>query len=191
LAAALPVSVIVMLNHWHTPRRNATFNVQKMILRLMKKTAILLFISLFLAMCTTTKKTTATATAKPKVTTTNDFKAAPDTEKTATLKELKAADAGYSVVVLTKNFKGENITVTSGAKKFYFGYPITNLGSGLAEKFRVENGADIKVYDSHTKKEAVLKSSDIKKNKFIYISKNPSAKNPFLITYSNKLMAFK
>lgn len=156
----------------------------------MKKIALILFCSVFLAMCTTKKTATASAPAKPKVTKTDDFKAAPDAQKTATLNELKAAEAAYAVVVLTKNFKGENIIVSSGAKQFYTGYPITNLGNGLAEKFRVENGADIKVYDTHTKKEAILKSSDIKKNKFIYISKNPSAKNPFVITYSNKLMAF-
>ncbi|SFQ70964.1 hypothetical protein [Flavobacterium akiainvivens] len=158
----------------------------------MKKTALLLFCSVFMAMCTTTKKTTnTTAAAKPKVTKSADFKAAPDTEKTAMLKELKAADAAYSVVVLTKNFKGENIKVSNGNKDFYFGYPITNLGNGLAEKFRIENGADIKIYDSRTKKETVLKSSDIKKNKFIYIAKDLTAKNPFVITYSDKLMAFK
>jgi hypothetical protein len=157
----------------------------------MKKTALLILCSLFMAMCTTKKATTTTAVAKPKVTKSDDFKAVTDAQKTATLKELKATEAGYAVVVLTKNFKGENIVVTSGAKKFYSDYPITNRGNGFAGQFRVENTADIKIYDSHTKKEAVLKSSDIKKNKFVYISKNPSAKNPFVITYSNKLMAFK
>ncbi len=158
----------------------------------MKKIALILFCSVFLAMCTAKKATTATsAAAKPKVTTSDNFKAAPEAEKTATLKELKAAEAGYSVVVLTKNFKGENIILSSGSKQFYTGYPITNLGNGLAEKFRVDNSADIRIYDTHTKKEAILKNSDIKKHKFVYISKNPSAKNPFVITYSNKLMAFK
>lgn len=159
----------------------------------MKKTAFLLLCSLFFVMCTTKKTataTTATASGKPSITVRDNFKTVTDAQKTATLKELKATEAGYSVMLLTKNFKGENITVTSGDKKFYFGYPITNLGNGLAEKFRIENSADIKVYDSRTKKEAVLKSSDVKKYKFVYISKDPSATNPFVITYSNKLAAY-
>jgi hypothetical protein len=158
----------------------------------MKKTALILLCSIFLVMCTTKKTVTATtASGKAKVVKTDDFKGATEADTTAELRQLKATEAGYSVMILAKNFKGENIVVSSGAKQFYKGYPISNLGKGLAEKFRVENSADITVYDTHTKKEAVLKASDIKKHKFVYISKNPAAKNPFVIIYSNKLKDYK
>jgi hypothetical protein len=166
----------------------------------MKKIALLLFCSLFLMMCTTkrstttsrsTDSTTSGAAGEPEILVRDNFRAATDAQKAALLTELKATGEGYSVMMLTKNFKGESITVSSGSKKFYTGYPLTNLGNGLAERFRVENGADITVYDSRTKKEAVLKADDVKKYKFIYISKNPSAANPFVVTYSNRLAVYK
>jgi hypothetical protein len=159
-------------------------------LQKMKKTLFIAAFSMLFVMCKTTKTATASADkAKPEVVHTDNFRAAPDAEKAAYLKELNATAEKYSVVVLTKNFKGEQITVTNGAKKAYSDYPISNLQSGLADKTRIDNTVDTKVYDGYTKKEAVISSSEAKKYKFIYVEKKPGAKNPFVITYSNKLMA--
>jgi predicted SPOUT superfamily RNA methylase MTH1 len=161
----------------------------------MKKILFIALLSALFVMCKTTKTTTAAATSttagQPEVAYRDNFKTVTDAEKAATLKELKATGENHSVLILTKNFKGENITVSNGSKKFYTGYPISNLGTGLAEKVAIDNTADITVYDSRSKKEAVLKSSDTKKYKFVYVSKKPGAKNPFVVTYSNKLAAFK
>jgi len=161
----------------------------------MKKIFIVVALGLSLAACKSTKATNAAATTTasadaPAVAYRDNFKIVTDAEKSATLKELKATGPNQSVLIMTKNFKGESITVSNGAKKFYTGYPLTNLGTGLAEKVAIDNTSDITIYDSHTKKEAVLKSSDTQKYKFVYVSKKPGSKNPFVITYSNKLAAF-
>jgi len=157
----------------------------------MKKILFILALSMALVMCKTSKTAAAKTTkAKPEVAYNDNFKAAPEAEKTATLKALKATGETQGVLILTKNFKGENITISSAAKKFYTGYPISNMGNGLAEKIAIDNTADITIYDNHTKKEAVIKASDSKKYKFVYVEKKPGGKNPFAITYSNKLAKF-
>lgn len=166
----------------------------------MKKILFIVAISMGFAACKSTQTATATGATSaaaetsadtPTVAYRDNFKTVTDAEKAATLKELKATGQNQSVLIMTKNFKGETIVVSSGEKKIYSGYPITNLSNGLAEKVAIDNTADITIYDSRTKKEAVLKSSDTKKYKFVYVSKKPGAKNPFIITYSNKLAAFK
>lgn len=117
----------------------------------------------------------------------DDFKSASNAEKQALLKKLNATGAGYSVVILTKNYKGEEVIVKNAQKTFYKGYPISNMKSGIAETIRIDNTADVKLHDTFAKKEATLSAKEIQKHKFIYVMQNPGATNPFSVTYSNTL----
>ena len=151
----------------------------------MKKIIAILFTAFLLTMCGTSKS--AKADSKPQVQYVDNFKPASDKEKTAFLKKLNATEANYSVLILTKNFKGEQITVTNGEKVVYKEYPISNVKTRLAGELRIDNSLDTKVYDALTKKEATIPSKQAKNYKYVYLMKKPGADNPFLITYSNTL----
>ena len=62
------------------------------------------------------------------------------------MKELKATGAEYSVILLTKGFKGEEVTVYNGEKKLYKGNPISHLDTGIAGYFRIKNTTDTKIF---------------------------------------------
>lgn len=151
----------------------------------MKKTFIIIFTALLFAMCSTTKS--AKVNAKPEVQYKDDFKSASDKEKSALLKKLNAAGDGYSVLIFTKNYKGEKIVTSNAKKTLHSENLISNLKTGIAEQIRIDNSVDTKVYDNLTKKEAIISAKEAQKHKFIYLMKNPGADNPFLITYSNTL----
>lgn len=151
----------------------------------MKKIFLIAFTSLLLIMCGPSKS--AKSVSEPKVHYVDNFKPASDKEKAAFLKRLNAADENYSVLILTKNFKGEQIIVSNEQKTLYKEYPISNIKTRLADELRIDNTVDTKVYDAHTKKEAVISAKEAKKHKFIYLMKQPGTGNPFVITYSNTL----
>lgn len=156
---------------------------------IMKKLFIILTTLVLLITAESCKTTKPAVKSKPKaeITHRDDFKAAPDAERQALLKKLNATGDGYSVVIFTKNFKGEEVVVKNAQKTFYKGYPISNMKSGVAETIRIDNSTDIKVLDSFTKKEATLTTKETKKHKFIYVMQNPGKTNPFTVTYSNTL----
>ena len=157
----------------------------------MKKTALVALSFLFI-MCgsTKTKSSRTGVTAKksrPEVQYKNDFRAAGDKERTALLKELNAAGEGYSVLIFTKNYKGEKVIVSNAQKQLHSGYVMSNLKTGIAGTVRIDNKLDTKVYDNFSKQEAVIEAKEAQKYKYIYLMKNPKADNPFIITYSNTL----
>jgi hypothetical protein len=152
----------------------------------MKKIIPILFIAFLFTMCGTTKS--AKGSAKPEVQYKDDFRSATDKEKKALLKKLNAAGANYSVLILTQNYKGEQISVSNEKKTLYKEYPISNMKTGIADELRIDNTLDTKVYDNLSKKEAIISSKEAKKHKFIYLMKNPpGGDSPFRITYSNTL----
>lgn len=151
----------------------------------MKKFILLLFTALLFTMCSTSK--TSKTNAKPEVQYKDDFRSASNKEKTALLKKLNASGKGFSVLIFTKNYKGEEITASNAKKTLYKGYPISNLKTGIAEEIRIDNTLETKIYDNLTKKEAVIPAGEAQKHKYIYVMKDPGAANPFVITYSNTL----
>jgi hypothetical protein len=156
----------------------------------MKKILLIITAAFLLTMCSsskTGKSNTTTAAAKPEVQYKDDFRAAGDKERNALLKELKATAAGYSVLIFTKNYKGEKITVSNATSRLYSGYLISNLKTGIAGNTRIDNSVDTRVFDNLTKKEAVIDAKEAQKHKYIYLMKEPGAPNPFVITYSNTL----
>ena len=154
-------------------------------MKIMKKFILIVVTALLFTMCSTSK--TAKANAKPEVQYKDDFRSASDKEKSALLKKLNATGSGYSVLILTKNFKGEQTIVSNEKKTLYKEYPISNLKTGIADQVRIDNSVDTKIYDNLTKKEAVVSIKEAQKHKFIYVMKDPGAANPFVITYSNTL----
>ena len=158
------------------------------------KKLLLLLMALTLVMCKSTqpvadaKTVKPAATAKTNIQYRDDFRAATSKEKAAFLKELKATEDEYSVLIFTKGYKGEGIQVSNAKKVLYSGYAISNLKTGIAHQLRIDNTVDTKVFDSFTKKSVVLEAAEAKKHKFIYVRKDSSNKsNPFFITYSNTL----
>ena len=158
----------------------------------MKKTA-LIALSFLIIMCgSTTTKTSSrskavTKKSRPEVQYKDDFRAASDKERAALLKELNAAGEEYSVLIFTRNYKGEKVIVSNAQKQLHNGYVMSNLKTGIAGTVRIDNKLDTKVYDNFSKQEAVIEAKEAQKHKYIYLMKNPKADNPFVITYSNTL----
>lgn len=155
----------------------------------MKKILLFLLMALALTACGSKKKaTTVDEPAKPEVQYRDDFRATSAAKKNKLLKTLKATGKNYSVLVFTKGFKGEQITVTADGKTLYRGNQISNLKSGIADQIRIINTTDIKVLDGLSKTEVILPAEETQKHKYIYLMKNNDGKgNPFVITYSNTL----
>lgn len=155
----------------------------------MKKIILTVIAAFLFTMCGTTNTTKGTTVKKnrPEVQYKDDFRAASSKEKSELLKQLNATGSNYSVIIFTKNYKGEKVTATNSKKSLYSAYPISDLRTGIADKTRIDNTLDTKVYDNRSKQEAIIPAAEAKKYKFIYIMKNLEANNPFVITYSNTL----
>ncbi|MHA3789753.1 hypothetical protein ACX0HA_16215 [Flavobacterium hauense] len=156
----------------------------------MKKIILIIFTASLFTMCGTSKS--AKGSTKPEVQYKDDFRSATEKEKSALLKKLNATGANHSVLILTQNYKGEQIIVSNEQKTFYKEYPISNKKTGIADELRIDNTTDTKVYDTFSKKEAVISAKEAQKHKFIYLMKNPpGGDSPFRITYSNTLRPLK
>lgn len=139
---------------------------------------------------TTTKRssTTSGSRAHYNIQYRDDFLSVSDREKQKILEESNAADDNYSLLIFTKNFKGEKIVVTSEDERLFSGYLISNVKTGFADKLTIDNTKDIKVYENLTKKDIIIASREAKKYKFIYLQKDNSNKeSPFVLVYSNTL----
>lgn len=158
----------------------------------MKKILLLLPLALMLVMCKSTKrKTTATSGKISNISYSEKFKGASAAETATLLKTLDASAETKSVLVLTQNFIGGEVTVVSAGKQVYKGYPITDKSTGLAERIAISNTADTRVLDSYTGNEVVLSASDTKKYKFAYVARTGKPKPAYKVLYSTKLKVFK
>jgi hypothetical protein len=156
----------------------------------MKKLFLIILASSFLVMCKSAKTAAATEekeVKRPEVQYRDDFRSATDREKNALLKKLSASDSRYSVLVFTQNYKGERITASNAKGRFYSGYAISNLKTGIADRIRIDNSLDTTVHDKSDNHEIVIEAKEAQKHKYIYVMKNPGGKNPFTVTYSNTL----
>lgn len=155
----------------------------------MKKMVLLIALALLTTMCSTSKTTKSTSVikSKPEIQYKDDFRAASDKEKDALLKDLKAGEANYSILIFTKNFKGENIIVSNSNTTLYKGYPISNLKTGIAYSIRIDNTLNTRVFEKLAKKEIIIDAKEAQKHKYIYMMKNPGADHPYTLTYSNTL----
>lgn len=118
----------------------------------------------------------------------DDFRSVSEKSREDYLKGMKATEDNYSVVILTKGFKGENITVSNEDKSFYRGMTMSDLKSGIAKSIRVENTKDFTLTDGFTEGSLTIESNHAKMFKFIYVMKNNADKEtPFRVTFSNTL----
>jgi hypothetical protein len=153
----------------------------------MRKILLIIVTAFLFSMCGSSKTAGTKAPAKAEVQYRDDFTAAPESQKKALLNTLKATGANYSVLIFTKAYKGEQITVTASGKTLYRGNLISNLKTGIAEKIRINNTTDTKVSDNFTKKEVIIEAAEAQKHKFIYLMKTAGSDNQFTVTYSNTL----
>lgn len=164
----------------------------------MRKSVLVIICALLFVMCKSKQAATTTAAAEEiKVEKTNvqyrdDFRATADKNRVALLKDLKATEKNYSVLIFTKGYKGEGIQVSNENKVLFSGNVISNLKTGIANTIRIDNNLDTKIFDSFTKKSVILELKDTKKYKYVYVLKDNSNKeSPFSITYSNTLRPLK
>jgi len=160
----------------------------------MKKIFLVLLAASLFVMCKSSKSSAAKAESPKEVAEVryrDDFRSAKASEKKAVLSELKASEATYSVLIFTQNFKGEKVTASNARKQLYSGYVISDPKTGIADKIRIDNSVDTKVYDDASKRELIIEAREAKKAKFIYLMKNPGGDTPFIVTYSNTLRPLK
>ncbi|HSD14608.1 MAG TPA: hypothetical protein VLB74_08165 [Flavobacterium sp.] len=157
----------------------------------MKKGVILLLMVIFAIGCSS-KKTVAEEKKEPAVQYRDDFRSVSPSAKKKFLSEMKATGETASVIILTKGFKGEKVTITNENKVLYSGVPISNLGTGIAGYITINNRVDTKITDESSKKEALIDVENAKKYKFVYVMKDALQQgNPYIITYSNTLRPLK
>lgn len=158
---------------------------------ILKKVCFVVFMFL-LIMCKSTHKNSADLEIKePTVQFRDDFKSVSGTQKQSFLAEMKATKSSASVLILTKGYKGEDLSVSNEKKVIYKGNPITNLGTGIANYVKIDNTLTTKIKDIYSKQEAVINSETAKKYKFIYVMKEEGFGNSYKITYSNTLRPLK
>jgi hypothetical protein len=157
----------------------------------MKNAMIVLVMLFFLGGCSS-KKAVSDENKEPVIQYRDDFRAVSDKKKIEFLDEMNADKATASVLILTKGFKGENVTVSNAKKVLYKGMVMSHPETGIAQTIKIDNTTDTKLFDRFSKKEAEIKAENAKKYKFIYLMKDHSQKgNPFTITYSNTLRPLK
>ena len=157
----------------------------------MRRIALILLASLLTISCNTVKSITG-SDKKAGVQYRDDFMAASNAEKKSLLQKLNAEGSNYSVIILTQNYKGQQIIITdTNKKRLYSEYAVTNLGTGIAATLRMDNRLNTTIHDNYTKEETIIEAEDAQKHKFIYVKKNPGSKTPYTITYSNTLRPLK
>ncbi len=118
----------------------------------------------------------------------DDFRSVSDKSRDSYLRGMNATASNYSVIILTKGFKGENISIKNDNKTFMNAMTMSDLKSGIAKSVRIENSQDLVVHDTFTGGEVTILSDHSKMFKFIYIMKNNANKEtPFKVTFSNTL----
>lgn len=118
----------------------------------------------------------------------DDFRSVSDQSRDSYLKGMNATAPNYAVIILTKGFKGENISIKNEDKSFYKAMTMSDLKSGIAKSVRIDNSKDLVIHDTFTGGEITLLSDHAKMFKFIYIMKNNANKEtPFKVTFSNTL----
>lgn len=153
----------------------------------MKNTAIVLVMVFFMMGCSS-KKAPVVERKEALIQYRDDFRSVSDAGKRKFLTEMKANGETASVLILTKGFKGEDVSVSNEKKVLYKGNPISHLETGIAGYLTIDNTLATRISDKLSKKEAVIDPENAGKYKFVYVMKDHAQQgNPYLITYSNKL----
>lgn len=107
------------------------------------------------------------------------------------LKKAQAENKDKTIICFTNGFKNDTIELTNG-KEILFKLPIQTIDQlGLAMIKTVNNNEKVNItfYSSKPIK-FNLNDNDLKKYKFVYVSKKNCKSNKFIIEYSNKKRNF-
>lgn len=93
------------------------------------------------------------------------------------LKDSKAEEEQYSLLLFTQFFNGEEFIVKNDDKILLKESLQTIKNFGLAKVIRINNNYDVKIKDIDMNIKVLVKSNLAKKHKFIYIEKNKYLKD--------------
>jgi|GEM_PF-5143987 len=102
------------------------------------------------------------------------------------LNKLDAKEIDKSIVYFTNGFEGDTIEMVNG-QDLIFKLPIETIPQlGLAHAKAISNEKEVKINIQTAKPILILlNGKELKEHKFIYISKEYSKRNRYLIEYSN------
>lgn len=104
------------------------------------------------------------------------------------LKDFKAIENKYSIIIFTTGFEGEKLIVKNCDSILYSGLMETNKIQPFAKLFRIKNTCITKVEDLNINISFKLKVSLMKKYKFVYVRKDYDKNKRYVITYRNRLI---
>lgn len=118
------------------------------------------------------------------------------------LKDSKAEEEQYSLLLFTQFFNGEELIVKNN-DEILLKEPLQTINNfGLAKAIRINNNYDVKIKDMDMNVQILVKCNLAKTHKFIYIEKNKylkdevgkdsilNTKKVYKIIYSNSLLGF-
>lgn len=107
------------------------------------------------------------------------------------VEKFDAKENNKSILFFTSGFEGVNIKIVNGKNEILEEDIETVHQIGFATLKTINNDFPVDVFiSSNQEKLITLKKEDLKKNKFIYISKNIEKKNNYKVEYSNSVKSF-
>ena len=113
-----------------------------------------------------------------------------DYSRKQALKQFKAENSIFSLIVFTSAFKDDIVKVENDDKTIFNDTIKSDPSLGLAKVIRVDNTTDIKITDVSLDYSFKLKKKNNRKYKYIYIKRKRYEGNKYVITYSNTMRAF-
>jgi hypothetical protein len=102
------------------------------------------------------------------------------------LKDFKATETKYSVLIFTTGLEGEKLIVKNGNELIYNDSLRTNKIQPIAKLLRIKNTCNTKVDDLDAHISFEIKTSIMSKYKFVYVRKDYNRNRRYVITYSNR-----
>jgi hypothetical protein len=108
------------------------------------------------------------------------------------IKKLNAESLDKSIVFFTNCFAKDSVEIRNGNTMLYKNSLETIAQIGLAKLQVVSNLENVEIsIPGRTKKRLILKAKDLKKYKYVYISKDDyKSKKDYLVEFTNKAKAF-
>jgi len=117
----------------------------------------------------------------------NNEKSFPQYSNDLTLKKLNASESDKSLIFFTSNFANDTIEVVSGVNRLFKKSFTTENTVGLAGYEVIPNTQKAKISIESIRTHINLKEKELKKYKYIYVSKDGKH---ILIEYTNKAKMF-
>ena len=103
----------------------------------------------------------------------------------------KAHDSIYSILIFTSVYENNTYIVKNGNNTVFDDKLNSDPVSGLAHAVRIDNRYNVSITEKYRDFTFTLKSRNLKKYKYIYISRDKWSKHPsFKVIFSNTLVGF-